>query len=90
MNDPWLNIHSYAKAHLVEQVMAMHGRASSDPKLYRRILERMDSAALRRALTESDFPAPSLTENAGVIASTDTGHAPGSARETLILQSTLP
>jgi len=93
--DPWLNIHSYAHTWLVEQVMAVHGRGSSDPVTYRRVLERMDSPALMRALEESDFPrsdfraprsndfpALSLTENAGVIASADTGHAPGSARET--------
>lgn len=89
MNDP-RNIHSHAHAMLVEQVMALHGRGSSDPKTYRRILERMNSPALLRALNESDFPALSLTENAGVIARTDKGTVPGSAREILILQSTLP
>lgn len=109
MNDPWLHILSHAHSMLVEQVMAVHGRGSSDPKTYRRILERMDFPALRRSLAESDFsvlemevpmntagespaqfPVPSLTETAGVIASTDTGHAPGSARESLTLQSVLP
>jgi hypothetical protein len=56
MNDPFLNIFDYSKAHLVEMVMALHGRGSSDPKLYRRILERMDAPALRRALSDSDYP----------------------------------
>jgi hypothetical protein len=41
---------------LVEQVMAIHGRGSSDPKLYRQVLERMAAPALRRALEESGFP----------------------------------
>lgn len=88
MNDAFLHIESHARAMLVEQVMAIHGRGSSDPKTYRRILEGMSMAALQRAIDESDFPAqPSLTETAGVIASTDTGHAPGSARETLTTEA---
>jgi hypothetical protein len=56
VNDCFLHISSYAHAMLVEQVMAMHGRGSSDPKQYRRTLECMSSAALRRAIEESDFP----------------------------------
>jgi len=56
MNDPrFILAHSHTM--LVEQVMAMYGRASSDPKTYRRLLEGMSSATLRRALEESDFPA---------------------------------
>jgi hypothetical protein len=83
IGDP-CSLSHYAKTHLVEMVMAMHGRGSSDPKRYRRVLELMDLPALRCALDEPfDFPAPSLTENAGVIASTDTGRAPGSARDSL-------
>lgn len=89
MNDP-RNIYAHAHAMMVEQVMAVYGRGSSDPVRYRKVLSRMSCAALQRALDETDFPVPSLTENAGVIASTDTGHAPDSVRETLTLQSTLP
>lgn len=109
--DP-LNIHSHTRLMLIEQIMALHGRGSKNPKRYRELLEGFEIATLRRALTESDFPessgiemeapmqpagespaqfpVPSLTENAGVIASTDTGTVPGSARESLILQPTLP
>ena len=107
MNDCFLHIHSYAKQHLVEQIMALIGRSSSDPASYRRTLELFEIETLRRTLTEIgmqgstnpgsplpdflfDFPAPSLTENAGVIASADIGTVPGSARECLTLQSTLP
>lgn len=74
------NILAYAQAGLIEQVMALHGRGSSDPKRYRRLLESMDIPALQRALdVPPDFPATSLTENAGVIARADTGTPPGSA-----------
>ena len=64
MIDPFLHIRSHAHATLVEQVMAMHGRGSSNPKEYRRILNRMDLPALRRAIEESDFPELEDTANA--------------------------
>jgi hypothetical protein len=75
---------NFAKAILVEQIMALIGRSSERPNDYRRTLYGFEIATLRRTLAEliGDFPDPSLTETAGVIASTDTGHAPGSARET--------
>lgn len=90
-----INIHEYTRQHLVEQVMARHGCASPDPVTYRRVLNRMGLPALRRALIEPpDFPALSLTENAGVIASADKGHAPDSSRgvfsKTKTLESVLP
>jgi len=55
------DIVAYAHAHLVEQVMALHGRASDDPRTYRRVLERMSNETLRRTIEESNFPAPELT-----------------------------
>jgi hypothetical protein len=87
--DPWLHINSHAHAMLVEQVMAIHGRGSRDPKRYRQLLQSQDLPTLRRALTHSDFPVlPETTD--------DTTHATRASgastpvRETLILQSTLP
>ena len=72
-----IDIHEYTRQHMVEQVMARHGQGSPDPVTYRRVLNRMGLPALRRALIEPpDFPAVSLTENAGVIASADKGESP--------------
>lgn len=34
-----LHIHEHARKHLIEQIMALAGRASKDPVRYRRILE---------------------------------------------------
>ena len=116
MIDPFLNIHSYARTMMIEQIMALHGRASKEPVRYRRWLESAEIETLRRilehfthghcgsassvieveAITQTagerpaQFPAPSLTENAGAIASADIGHAPGSVREALTLQTNLP
>lgn len=51
------HIRVYSKMHLVEMVMALHGRGSPDPRRYRQLLEQMDEPALRRALDEPpDFP----------------------------------
>lgn len=85
------SIANHARTMMVEQIMTLIGRSSSNPKRYREILEGFDSTTLQRSLealtlgeiVAGDFPDPSLTENAGVIASTDTGHAPGSARDAL-------
>jgi len=89
MNDPFIHIRSHARAMMIEQIMALIGRASSDPKQYRRTLESFEDSTLRRTLEQitlgdcanENFPALGLTENAGEIASTDKGHAPDSSRE---------
>lgn len=47
MTNP-LNLISLAKAHLVEQIMALIGRASPNPKRYRELLEDRDIETLRR------------------------------------------
>lgn len=50
-NDECRNPHSpavYAKRLLVEEIMALIGRASANPAAYRRVLEDMDLPTLRR------------------------------------------
>ncbi len=66
MSDPRF-IHAHAHAMLVEQIMALIGRASSDPKRYRQILESYDIATLRRLWNE-------LTENLTACPATKPGH----------------
>jgi hypothetical protein len=96
MNDCFLHIESYAHGHLVERVMALHGRGSSNPKQYRLTLECMSSAALSRAIEESDFPAlPEALHSAEANSRVPDGEASNGrselpARETLILESSLP
>lgn len=50
--DPWLNIHSHARAMMIEQIMAVYGRASKDPARYRRILESQETATLERSVAQ--------------------------------------
>lgn len=94
MNTNPTNIECHTRLMLVEQIMALHGRlhgrGSKNPKRYRELLESFELSTLRRTLEESNFPALSLTETAGVIASADISTVPGSARDVLTLQSILP
>jgi hypothetical protein len=48
-SDP-LHVANHTRQMLVEQIMALVGRASSDPQRYRQILESFDVATLRRTL----------------------------------------
>ncbi len=42
-----LHVQEHARKHLIEQIMAMAGRASKDPVRYRRILEGCNFATLQ-------------------------------------------
>jgi hypothetical protein len=87
MNDCFLHMQFYARRWMIEQIMTLIGRSSPNPKRYRELLESFETATLRRTLEQLhespsfNFPATSLTENAGVIASADTGTVPGSSRD---------
>jgi len=52
MIDPFLHIRSHTRAVMVEQIMSLIGRGSSDPVTYRRTLESFDDATLQRTLNE--------------------------------------
>jgi len=84
------NIHCHARLMMVEQIMALHGRGSSDPRRYRRLLESFEIETLRRTLNESDFPALEEAAAHSLDARSKTPGANAPARETLTPQSTLP
>ena len=50
MNCPFLHIQSHTRAMMIEQIMALIGRGSSNPRQYRRTLESFETATLRRTL----------------------------------------
>ena len=52
MNCPFLHIQSHTRAMMIEQIMALIGRGSSNPRQYRRTLESFETATLRRTLDE--------------------------------------
>lgn len=87
MSDHLLHISCHAHAMLVEQVMAIHGRGSSDPVRYRRLLNNLSSAALQRAVDDNDFPVLEETAAHSLDARSQT---PGASTPAGIQLSTLP
>lgn len=52
MNNNPTNIFSHTRRIMIEQIMALIGRGSSDPASYRRTLELFEIETLRRTLAE--------------------------------------